>query len=103
MCSTWACSSHSVGTLRRLHPVPPIQDGRLLPAPKRVLRAQLRRGAWHVLSQWHGLPSDDATWEPLQSVKDHYPDFQLEDELFEEAGRDVMTGITFQRRRRTSG
>jgi hypothetical protein len=28
-----------------------------------------------------------------------YPDFQLEDELFAQAGRDVMTGISYKRRR----
>jgi hypothetical protein len=39
--------------------------------------------------------SNDATRELLQSFKNLYPDFQLEDELFEEAGRDVMIGITY--------
>ena len=54
-----------------------------------------------MLVQWQGLPSDESTWEPLQDFKDRYPDVQLEDELFEEAGRDVMTGIQYVRRRRT--
>jgi hypothetical protein len=36
-------------------------------------------------------------------IQDRYPDFQLEDELFEEAGRDVMAGITYQRRGQDSG
>ena len=40
--------------------------------------------------KWQGLPIDDATWEPLQEFKDLYPDVQLEDELFEEAGGDVI-------------
>jgi len=35
----------------------------------------------------------------LQEFRDLYPDFQLEDELFAEAGRDVMTGIQYSRRR----
>lgn len=43
----------------------PIQDGRLLPELEHVLHAQLRQGAWHVLVQWRGLPSDDTTWELL--------------------------------------
>ena len=30
-------------------PLPPVQDGRLLPAPDRALRAQLRRGVWYIL------------------------------------------------------
>ena len=45
-------------------PVPPVQDGRLLPAPELVLRAQLCRGVWHILVKWQG--QSDATWEPLQ-------------------------------------
>ncbi|KAG8052667.1 hypothetical protein GUJ93_ZPchr0001g30598 [Zizania palustris] len=74
-------------------------DDRLLPTPERVLRAQLCRtqlyqGVWHVLVQWHGMFTVDATWEQLQAFKDLYPDIQLEEELFEEAGRDVRTGAS---------
>jgi len=54
--------------------LPPVQDGRLLPAPEQVLRAQLRRGAWRLLVKWQGLPEDDATWEPLEDFKALYPD-----------------------------
>ena len=71
----------------------PIQDGRLLPAPERVLHAQLHRGDLKLLVKWHGLPDDDATWEPLNDFKTLYPDVQLEDELFVGTGRDVMTGL----------
>jgi hypothetical protein len=53
--------------------VPPVQDSHLLPAPERVLRAQLHRGAWHVLVKWQGLPTDDATWELLQELHNLYP------------------------------
>jgi hypothetical protein len=72
--------------------LPLVQDGRLLPAPTQVLRAQLRRGAWHILVKWQGLLEDDATWEPLDDFKTLDPDVQLEDEMFAQAGRDVMTG-----------
>ena len=83
--------------------LPPTLDGRVLPAPERVLRAQQRRGAWKLLVKWHGLSDDDATWEPLDAFRDDFPDFQLEDELFSQAGRDVMTGISYSRQRPSSG
>ena len=83
--------------------VPPVSEGRLLPAPEQVVRAQLRRGQWKLLVKWHGLPTDAATWEALDDFKALYPDVQLEDELFVDAGRDVMTGVQYQRRRPISG
>jgi hypothetical protein len=52
-------------------------------------------GVWYVCIKWHGLADDDATWEQLEEFRGHYPHFQLEDELFAQAGRDVMTGRTF--------
>ena len=79
--------------------VPPVSEGRLLPAPEQVVRAELRRGHWKLLVKWHGLPTDAATWEALDDFKALYPDVQLEDELFVDAGRDVMTGVQYQRRR----
>ena len=78
----------------------PVMDGRLLPVPAKVLRAQLRRGVWQVLVQWRGLAEDDATWEKLEEFRAAYPNLQLEDELFEKAGRDVMYGQAYVRRNR---
>ena len=56
-------------------PLPPTLDDRLLPAPKRAIHAQLRRGSWHVLIKWHGMSDDNAIWEPFQAFKDLYPTF----------------------------
>ena len=81
--------------------LPPTSDGRLLPSPAKALRAQLRRGVWYLLIQWEGLPEEEATWEQRNEFHQHYPDYQLEDELFAQAGRDVMTGVTYTRRRPT--
>ena len=73
--------------------LPSASDGRLLPAPDKALKAQQHRGVWHLLIQWQGLPAEDATWEQLDEFRQHFPGFQLEDELFVQAGRNVMTGI----------
>jgi len=42
-------------------------------------------------------------WELLEEFRQHYPDFLLEDELFAQAGRDVMTGVSYQRKKPISG
>ncbi|XP_073353688.1 uncharacterized protein [Aegilops tauschii subsp. strangulata] len=81
--------------------LPPTAGGRLLPEPEKVLRAQLRRGVWFVLIQWAGLPKEEATSEQRDDFRQHYPAFQLKDELFAQAGRDVMTGLSYNRRRPT--
>jgi hypothetical protein len=80
--------------------MPPLLHGRILPEPETVVRAEQQRGVWYVRIKWRGLPDEDATWEHLEEFRSHYPDFQLEDELFAQAGRDVMTGRTFGRRPR---
>ena len=49
--------------------------------------------------EWEGLSPDDATWEPRESFAKRYPDFQLEDELFPEEGRDVMVGRVYERKK----
>ena len=41
--------------------LPPTQDGRILPAPDCALKAQKRRGIWHVLIKWLELAEEDAT------------------------------------------
>jgi hypothetical protein len=83
--------------------LPPVLDGWHLPPPERVLQAQQRRNEWRLLVKWQGLPDDDATWESLPEFHEQFPDFQLEDELFVQAGRDIMTGIQYARRRPISG
>ena len=71
----------------------------MLQQPEKVLKSQLRRGIWHVLIQWSGFPNSEATWEPIPDFKQSYPDFQLEDELFPEEGRDVMVGRVYERKK----
>ena len=82
--------------------LPPTVDGRLLPGPEKVLKAQQRRGVWHVLVQWTGLSVEDATWEKLDEFRQQFRDVQLEDELFAQTGRDVMTGLHYNRKMPTN-
>ena len=79
---------------------PPLQHGRPLLLPKRVLRSSLRRGVWHILVKWVNMPTSEATWEPVDGFRQAHPSFQLEDELFSKEGRDVMIGKTYERRNR---
>ncbi|WVZ76818.1 LOW QUALITY PROTEIN: hypothetical protein U9M48_024749 [Paspalum notatum var. saurae] len=81
-----------------LPPLPPMEH-----VPAKVLKASLRCDVWHVLVHWAGDNEANATWEPLETFRASYPDVQLADELFLEAGRDVMTGIQYTRRNRQSG
>jgi hypothetical protein len=70
------------------------------PEPDQVVRARMARGIRQVLVHWKGQSAASATWEDLDSFRGKYPDFQLEDELGLEGGRDVMWGRTYSRRRR---
>jgi hypothetical protein len=83
--------------------LPPTADGRLLPGPEKVLKAQQRHGVWHVLVQWTGLSVEDATWEKLDEFSQQFSDIQLEDKLFAQVGRNIMTGLHYNRKRPTSG
>jgi hypothetical protein len=78
----------------------PIHHGAVAPELVRVERARLARGVRQVLVHWRGEPAESATWEDLDTFRDMYPAFQLEDELDLEGGRDVMWGQTYTRHRR---
>jgi len=81
-------------------PLPPVHHGAVAPVPERAARYRLARGVRQVLIQWQGLSAASATWEDVESFAAKFPDFQLEDELPLEGGRDVMVGHTYTRRTR---
>jgi len=81
-------------------PLPPLLNGAAVPAPARVVKARIAKGVRQLLVEWLGEPPSAATWEDLEDLRSRFPAFQLEDELDFEAGRDVMCGRTYARRRR---
>jgi hypothetical protein len=55
--------------------MPPLLDDHILPEPEAALRAEQRCEVWYVRIKWRGLPDGDATWEKLDELRGHYPDF----------------------------
>jgi hypothetical protein len=78
--------------------LPAIHNGAVIPEPLCVEQARLARGVRQVLVRWHDEPVESTSWEDLDEFRIKYPDFQLEDELGLEGGRDVMWGRTYRRR-----
>jgi len=81
-------------------PLPAMHNGVVEPEPEHAVHARLARGIRQVLIQWKGEPAASATWEDLDSFRDRFPSFQLEDKLLVEGGRDVMWGRQYSRRLR---
>jgi hypothetical protein len=76
--------------------LPPLHNGRVLLQPECILGSSIRQGTWHILVQWAGMPQAEATWEPREAFQEHFPNYQLEDELFVGEGRNVV--YTYARR-----
>jgi hypothetical protein len=97
-----------VGLLKKFHgnppqappPLPPVRHGAVTPEPEQAVKARLARGVRQVLIWWKGTSPATATWEDVDTLRDKFPQFQLEDELPLEEGRDVMWGRSYTRRRR---
>jgi len=81
-------------------PLPPVHHGATVPEPEKAVRSRLARGVRQVLVQWKGESAASATWEDVDAFTAKYPNFQLEDELLLDGGRDVMWGRTYARRAR---
>ena len=92
---------HNGAPPAEIMPLPAIAHGRALPTPAAVSRAKPNGHSWDILVQWVGRGPAEATWEALESFKERYPDFQLEDKLFSQEGGSVMDkffGAKFRRR-----
>jgi hypothetical protein len=74
-------------------PLPPIVRGRVVPQPQQVVHARPTTQSWDLLVKWQNSSPTDASWDQLEAFKEAYPDFQLEDKLFEPAGVMLWTLI----------
>jgi hypothetical protein len=72
--------------LAAIPPLPPIVRGHMVPQPQQVLHARQTTHSWDLLVKWQNSSSADVSWEQLEAFKEAYPDFQLEDKLFEPEG-----------------
>ena len=73
--------------------LPPLQYNRLLQQPEpdtTMPRNMIRSEA-------------EAIWKREDEFRASHPQFQLEDELFPEGGRDLMVGRVYERRGKSSG
>jgi hypothetical protein len=80
-------------------PLPPLLHATVTPEPERAVRFHWTPGGRQVLIHWKGHSAASATWEDMAELRDKFPQFQLEDELDVEGGRDVMYGRKYRRRR----
>jgi hypothetical protein len=95
-----------VGLLKQYHsedPVgpgslPTIRHGHACLEPVAVVKSRLPRGRHEVLVQWIGISTTNASWVDLAEFHRLYPTFQPKDELVIGGGRDVMWGLTYNRR-----
>ncbi|XP_068644710.1 uncharacterized protein [Aristolochia californica] len=74
-------------------PLPPLEDGRVLPTPALVLQARRVHGSWEILVQWAKTDRTEVSWEPLEAFRAVYFTFELEDKLFLQERGDVMDSI----------
>jgi hypothetical protein len=80
-----------VGTPMQQTPaLPHIVRGHVVPQLEQLTMACRTSNSWDVLVKWQGQPTGKATWESLHQFKEDYLEFQLEDELFCQAGRNVV-------------
>jgi hypothetical protein len=73
--------------------LPPLSDDdNLVIEPLAVLgwRHNAAGDLSHVLIQWTGMLPEDTSWEPLDELRKAYPQFNLEDKVAVDGGRDVM-------------
>ena len=70
-------------------PLPSLHDGRVIPVLHSILRTRFNRGKQELLVHWKGSAKKNTTWKDLTTLRDAYPELELEDKLHFEEGSDV--------------
>jgi hypothetical protein len=70
--------------------LPPMVRGRVVSVPDMIIRTKPTASSWELLVRWQGRDAVEASWMLLEQFKEEFPDFQLEDELFCQAGGSVV-------------
>jgi hypothetical protein len=83
--------------------LPPVQHGRVLSEPDRVLQRRLARGRRQLLVRWKGAPASETAWVDLEDFVQQYPAFQLADELLLQGGAMLCTALHMPGARRSPG
>jgi transcriptional regulator GlxA family with amidase domain len=80
--------------------LPPVQHGGMVIEPAQVLQGRVTSHCKEVLVCWKGVPAADTSWVELEEFKRRFPEFQVEDKLLFQGGKDVMYSKTYARRHR---
>ncbi|XP_068639419.1 uncharacterized protein [Aristolochia californica] len=73
--------------------LPPVDNGHVILTPYAVLREHVTNDQWDILMQWTATDPEAATWELLETFKQVYPAYKLEDKLFLQGEADVIDSI----------
>jgi hypothetical protein len=78
-----------------------MHNGRACPQPAEVIKGRLPRDVQELLIRCEGQSAANATWVEQSSVQCEFPTYQLEDALVVKGERYVMTGVTYQHRKKS--
>jgi hypothetical protein len=70
--------------------LPPMVWGRIVPVTDKIVRTRPTTSSWELLVRWQGCDAAGTSWVTVEKFKEDFPDFQLEGELFRQAGGSVV-------------
>jgi hypothetical protein len=55
--------------------LPPIEHGRVVVQPEKVLDNRIAKGKWELLVRWVGAPAVETAWLTLKEFSEQFPAF----------------------------